>query len=314
MNNRIKDKILENSVSLENFGLNDLVWKKEDAKNLITSLMNDAIGILGGDVYKIYSDKVEPLYDNWSCEPNDSETRTEYFLRSKQKALEYITNYPNHSNDNVKFSLVFTDEINQNLHIPIELLITELGPLIQTHVLTAEKIAKSIPFEQGIKLAYRMLYNVQDSKDIQNDAISLLYAIRKVYPFEWNSSWKFDALLGNACDYIGRDEERYEAYKRATEKVNPIPPSLLVLLAKCYSPFNTSQLSQKEAENYLKQALKIEKSIEGVSLLRDIYKEKQDLEQELYLNEILSELETQNIHIHDIEPEFLKKIKLDFNS
>jgi len=177
----------------------------------------------------------------------------------------------------------------------------------------AEKLANSLSFKEGIVLAYRMLYNLNDDKETQNEAISLLYAIRKLYPNEWNSSWKFDSLLGNACDYIGRDEERYEAYKQAAKKVNPIPPSLLVLLAKCYSPFKTSQLSQEEAENYLKQALKIEKTIEGASLMRGICEEKKDLKEEAYWNNILDEAKEKKHHIHNVEPEFLENIILDFN-
>ena len=37
----IKQKILENAVSLNQFGMNDLTWEKESAKILITSLMQD---------------------------------------------------------------------------------------------------------------------------------------------------------------------------------------------------------------------------------------------------------------------------------
>lgn len=177
----------------------------------------------------------------------------------------------------------------------------------------AEKLANSLSFKEGIVLAYRMLYNLNEDKETQNEAISLLYAIKKLYPNDWNSSWKFDSLLGNACDYIGRDEERYEAYKQAAEKVNPIPPSLLVLLAKCYSPFNPSQLSQDEAENYLKQALKIEKTIEGASLMRRICEEKKDPKEEAYWSNILDEAKEKKSHIHDVEPEFLENTILDFN-
>ncbi len=69
----IKNKLLEKAISLQQFGLNDLVWEKEDAKKLIISLMSDNIGILGGDVYKIDSKKLIPTYDNWSSEPKKGE-------------------------------------------------------------------------------------------------------------------------------------------------------------------------------------------------------------------------------------------------
>jgi hypothetical protein len=35
---------------------------------------NDKIGILGGDVYKLTSKRLEPLSDNWSCEPREEES------------------------------------------------------------------------------------------------------------------------------------------------------------------------------------------------------------------------------------------------
>lgn len=70
----IKNKILEKATSLQQFGMNDLTWNKEEAKLLITSLLTDNIGILGGSVYKIDSNHVVPLYDNWYCNLERNET------------------------------------------------------------------------------------------------------------------------------------------------------------------------------------------------------------------------------------------------
>lgn len=44
----IKEKITQKSLSLEKYGLNDLAWNKENAKDLIQSIMKDHIGIRGG--------------------------------------------------------------------------------------------------------------------------------------------------------------------------------------------------------------------------------------------------------------------------
>lgn len=109
IHNHIREKILEKSMSLEKYGMWDLVWKKDEAQKLIISLMHEDIGICGGDVYIVDSDGVEPAYDNWYCQPDQEETQKNYFLRSKQKALEYITKYPIDYNENIFFSLVFTD-------------------------------------------------------------------------------------------------------------------------------------------------------------------------------------------------------------
>lgn len=105
-------KIIENVVSLENYGINDLTWEKKDATALLTSLMTDDIGILGGSVYKIEGERLIPMYDNWSCEPNEKETRCEYYLRSKTKALDYIGKYPVYPGEKIIFSLACTENVS----------------------------------------------------------------------------------------------------------------------------------------------------------------------------------------------------------
>jgi hypothetical protein len=134
-------------------------------------------------------------------------------------------------------------------------------------VYNVTEISTLLPFKEGIILAYKMLYNDDWDDIVQNYAVNLLYAIRDGYHEEWNSSWTFDTFLGNACDIALRYDERYETYKRASQNVYPIPPSLMVLLAKCYISPGTPPISQEEAENLLREALKKEKTIEGVSLL-----------------------------------------------
>ena len=67
VNDKIKEKIIKKSISLEKYGINDLAWQKEDAQNLINSIMKDGVGILGGDVYKLTPHHLEPIYDNLSC-------------------------------------------------------------------------------------------------------------------------------------------------------------------------------------------------------------------------------------------------------
>lgn len=111
MQKHIKHKILKNAVSLEKFGMNDLTWEKEDAKNIITNLMQDDIGILGGSVYKIDSNHLIPMYDNWSCNSDGKESRQGFCIRSKLKALDYIDKYPVYPGEKILFSLVFTEDI-----------------------------------------------------------------------------------------------------------------------------------------------------------------------------------------------------------
>lgn len=111
MNQEIQKKILKNSISLEKFGINDLAWAKKEAEDLIVSIMKDDIGILGGDVYIINAGRLDPLYDNWSCEVRMSESTEEYFSRSKAEALNYISKYPISPKENVVFAIIFTDNV-----------------------------------------------------------------------------------------------------------------------------------------------------------------------------------------------------------
>jgi len=108
----IQEKILKKAISLKEFGANDLTWEKESAKKLINLLMEDEIGILGGSVYKIDSNKLIPLYDNWYLEPDVKEETKEYYTRSKKKAFEYINNYPVYPDEKIIFSLVFTEDVD----------------------------------------------------------------------------------------------------------------------------------------------------------------------------------------------------------
>ncbi len=108
----VKQKILKDAVSLSRFGVNDIFWEKENAKYLIISLMEDDIGILGGNVYKIDSKKLIPMYDNWFCESKQNETKKEYFLRSKLIAFEYINKYTIYDDEKILFSIGFTEFID----------------------------------------------------------------------------------------------------------------------------------------------------------------------------------------------------------
>ena len=109
MSMKIREKIKKASIKLESHGLNDLAWVKDDAIDLLDSILNDDIGVLGGDVYQIRAENIHPLYDNWHCEKEDSETTHEYFLRSKLEALKYIKNYPVNDNEQIVFVIVFSE-------------------------------------------------------------------------------------------------------------------------------------------------------------------------------------------------------------
>lgn len=169
-------------------------------------------------------------------------------------------------------------------------------------------IAKTLPFKEAVVLAYRMLYDKKWEADVQNFATDLLYAIRKNYAKEWNSCWKLDVLLGLACEITWRDEEKYLAYKDASFKISPLPPSLMVLLAECYDSPGTPPINRQDAKNLLLQALSIEKTVEGASFIKYICELDEEWDQVEYWNAILKEAEQKDLHIRELYPSFIKDI------
>lgn len=92
--------------------MNDLTCDREGAVALINSLMEDDIGIFGGSVYKIESNNIIPMNDDWYCDPTTDETRSTFILRSKKEALEYISKYRVDPDAKIIFSLVFTENVD----------------------------------------------------------------------------------------------------------------------------------------------------------------------------------------------------------
>ena len=105
--NKIIDQIKKTSFSLVEFGINDLAWKREEALEVIKSIMGLQIAIIGGDVYKIEKDRLIPLGDNWHCEPYANETADQFYLRSKRTSLAYIEKYPIYPGELIVFGMVF---------------------------------------------------------------------------------------------------------------------------------------------------------------------------------------------------------------
>jgi tetratricopeptide (TPR) repeat protein len=164
-------------------------------------------------------------------------------------------------------------------------------------------LTKGCSFKEGMALTYRMLFNEERDDGLSNYAVQLLEEIRQFYPKEWSLDWKNDVFLGDACYITMRYEEQYKAYKRAFEKANPPPASLLISLAGCYL-MQEPPITLDEAENLSKKALEKEISVEGVVLLRGIYAEKKEQAKFDYWDNILQEVQKKNIHTQNTWPDF----------
>ncbi|MGL4348414.1 MAG: hypothetical protein ACRCSV_03025 [Chlamydiales bacterium] len=168
------------------------------------------------------------------------------------------------------------------------------------------EIANTLHMKEAVIIACRMLYNKEWNGEIQNYAVELLYAIRKKYSDQWNTCWKLDVLLGLACEITWRYEEKYLAYKNASLKVSPIPPSLLVLLAECYFSPGSPPVSRQEAKSMLLEAIATEKTIESIELIKWICKRDKQWEEVEYWNRFLDEATEKDLHTQNLYPSFLR--------
>lgn len=144
-----------------------------------------------------------------------------------------------------------------------------------------------LDFDGALSMACDMLNNEEWDRILQEYATNLLEEIRNKYPEQWNSSWRYDALLGYAYDIILKYEERFVAYKRAFDKVNPQPPELLFALAGCCWAPGKPPITEEEAVSLVKEAIKTTPYVEGIELLTGLYKSMGNTKEQKYWQNML---------------------------
>lgn len=137
---------------------------------------------------------------------------------------------------------------------------------------TPQILLEILKFDISLKIALDMLNNDEWDESLQEYATTLLEEIRYEYSEKWNSSWKYDALLGYAYNITLKYDERYEALNRAFNKIHPQPPELLVAMARCCIAPGKPPISNEEAISLLKQATKTIPYIVGIEFLRGLYR------------------------------------------
>jgi hypothetical protein len=167
-----------------------------------------------------------------------------------------------------------------------------------------EDIAKECSFREGLRIAYRLLFDVKRDESFQDYAIRLFEEIRLVHSTEWNASWEYDALLGLAyhvrCEY----EERYEAYRRAFDKALDPPPGLLIAFAHCCICPGHPPITYDYAVELVLRALKNNKYVDGFYLLAHLYSLKEDEQQSEYWRTFAQNAD-QYFTSPSIDPQFL---------
>lgn len=163
------------------------------------------------------------------------------------------------------------------------------------------ELVNLLGFEEGLRTACSMLNNDEWNEDLQVYAANLLEELKKKFAETWNSTWRYDALLGHAYDIILKYDERYAAYKEALEKVHPPPPQLLIAMAGCCWAPGKPPITEQEAISLVKQALSTTLYYEGVSLLRGLYKCTGNIKEQKYWETILEKMKGKEIYLPSLD-------------
>lgn len=156
-------------------------------------------------------------------------------------------------------------------------------------------------FNEVIHIACEMLKNEEWDESLQEYATILLEKLKNKYPEKWDTSWRYDALLGYAYNIILKYEERYAAYKRAFDKVHPPPPELLVAMARCCIAPGKPPITEKEAIALVKQAITTKPYIEAVELLRGLYKSTGNVNEQMYWEHFLESTKECGFHLPPLD-------------
>lgn len=162
-------------------------------------------------------------------------------------------------------------------------------------------IVDSLCFEKTFCLVHQMLNNKKWDESLHEYGALLLENLRRSYPKEWNSHWKYDAFLGYAYDIIFDCDERYAAYHRAFQKANPPPPELLVAIARCCWSPGKPPITEKESISLVKKSIENIYYIESVRLLRGLYKSSGNIREQLYWENILDQIEKNGTHLPSLD-------------
>jgi hypothetical protein len=97
--------ILAKGIVLEELGVSDIAWLREDALDVIEIAKHQGKALLGGDVCVFENSGWNFNYDNWHCEPTPNENLIDFCNRSAETGIKYVKSYP--IKENVAFILVF---------------------------------------------------------------------------------------------------------------------------------------------------------------------------------------------------------------
>ena len=97
--NILPQELLNRGIFLrDKIGVYDIRWNFADVIKVLDVIKEKEMTVLGGDVYELNGDEIIITYDSWSFSGSN-------FIKSFEKASEYINNYYKNNGDNFIYTL-----------------------------------------------------------------------------------------------------------------------------------------------------------------------------------------------------------------
>jgi hypothetical protein len=173
------------------------------------------------------------------------------------------------------------------------------------------QVVGQLSFEDGVRLAVHFLFGTNDPEyddKFRQYSLACLLAARERYAKEWDASWKQDVLLGINYELVyDYYDEKYAAFKRALERAGPNPPPGLYLeLARCEGAPGTPPISEDQAIEYLKLALKDRPYYDAAFYLRSLLRGRGRVEEADYWSQMLAGIDESD-RTPQIYPDFIEE-------
>jgi len=101
--NILPQSLLSRGIFLrDKIGVYEISWKFDDVIKVLDIIKEKEMVVLGGDVYGLNGYEVIIIYDSWSFSGSN-------FIKSFEKASEYINNYYKNNGDDFIYTTVVTN-------------------------------------------------------------------------------------------------------------------------------------------------------------------------------------------------------------
>ena len=167
---------------------------------------------------------------------------------------------------------------------------------------TDSELCELLTFEEAVQLSYALFHKNMFDDAIQLYALNLAKMIKQRFKAEWDRDWKLDVFLGNMCEFAGLHQEQYSCYKRAYDKLQDPPDSLLLLLAGCINS-DTPLMTEAESADYLQRALDKKFTYEAAVMMRQYFQIKANKLEVEYWNVLCDDLEKNIVYVDVIIPD-----------